>query len=72
LQYWAVSVLDLPVCAWVGDHDPVHLDAVIITEIKKLLPIELSVVVGNDGVRDPETENNDLDKIYCLLVIRTR
>jgi hypothetical protein len=27
----------------------------------------MGAVVGDDGVADPEVENNILDKIYCLL-----
>jgi hypothetical protein len=51
----------------VGDRGPVYLDVVIITEIQELLLGERSVVVSDDGVWDPEMENNVLDKIYCLV-----
>jgi hypothetical protein len=50
-----------------GDHSPVHLDVVVITKIQELFPGELGVVVRDDGVGDPEAENNILDKTYCLL-----
>jgi hypothetical protein len=46
---------------------PIHPDVVVITEIQEIFPGELSVVVGDDGVRDPEVENNVLDEIYYLL-----
>jgi hypothetical protein len=51
----------------VGDRNPVHPDVVIITEIQELFPGKLSVIVGDDGGRDPEMENDVLDKIYYLL-----
>jgi hypothetical protein len=51
----------------VGDCGPVHSDGVVMTEIQELLPGELSVVVGDDGVWDPKAENNVLDKIYRVL-----
>jgi hypothetical protein len=44
----------------------VYLDVVIISEIQELFPSELSACVDDDGVRDPEMENDVLDKIYCL------
>jgi hypothetical protein len=50
----------------VGDRGLVHLDVVIITEIKELLLGELGAVVS-DGVGDPKIENNVLDKTHCLL-----
>jgi hypothetical protein len=49
---------------WVADRGPVHPDVVIIAEIQELLPGELGAVVSDDGVRDPEMENNVLDKIH--------
>jgi hypothetical protein len=51
----------------VCDCDPVHLDVVIIREIQEFFPRELSVVVGDNEVRDPEAENDVLDEIHCLL-----
>jgi hypothetical protein len=45
----------------------VHPDLIIITEIQEFFPDELSAVVGADGVRDLKTENDVLDKIYCML-----
>jgi hypothetical protein len=32
-----------------------------------IFPGELSVIVGDDGVKDLEMENDVLDKIYCML-----
>jgi hypothetical protein len=46
-------MLNLPVCAWVGDCGLVHLDVI---EIQELLPGELNAVVGDDGVWDPKME----------------
>jgi hypothetical protein len=51
----------------VCDRDPVHLDVVIITEIQEPFPDELSAIVGDDGLRDPKTENDVPDEIHCLL-----
>jgi hypothetical protein len=67
LQYKAISALDLPVRAWVGDCGPVHPNFVTITEIQEIFPGELSVVVSDEGVRDPKTENDAPDEIHCLL-----
>jgi hypothetical protein len=50
----------------VCDHGLVYPD-VIITEIQELFTGELSAVVDDDGVRDPETENDVLDEIHTLL-----
>jgi hypothetical protein len=49
----------------VGYRGPVQLNAIIV-KIQELLPDELVVIVGDDGVRDPKMENNVLDKIHCL------
>jgi hypothetical protein len=51
----------------VGYHCPVHPDVVVIRKIQEFFPDELSVVVGDDGVRDPEVENDVLAEINCLL-----
>jgi hypothetical protein len=59
-------MLDLPICKQVGDCGLVHPDVVIITEIQEFFLDELSVVVGDDGVRDPKMKNDVLDEIYCL------
>jgi hypothetical protein len=67
MQYQAVSVLDLPVCMRVGYRGPVHPDVAVITEIQENFPGELSVVVGDDGVGDPEMETDVRDEIHCLL-----
>jgi hypothetical protein len=60
-------MLDLPVCAWVGDHGPVHPDIIIIIEIQEIFPDELGAIVDDDVVRDPKIKNDVLDEIYCLL-----
>jgi phosphatidate phosphatase APP1 len=51
----------------VGDHGPVHLDVVIITKILEIFPDELGTIIGDDGFRDPEIENDVLDEIYYPL-----
>jgi hypothetical protein len=60
-------MLDLSSCAWMGDHGPVHLDCCGYHINLGTFPSEMGAVVGDDGVADPEVENNILDKIYCLL-----
>jgi hypothetical protein len=67
LQYQAVSALDLSIREWMGYHGPIHSEVVIVTEIQQFFPGELSVVVGDNGVRDPEIENDVLDEIHHLL-----
>jgi hypothetical protein len=67
LLYHAVSALDLPVCMRVGYRGPVHPDVAVITEIQENFPSELSVVIGDDGVGDPEMENDVRDEIHYLL-----
>jgi hypothetical protein len=49
----------------VGDHDPVHSDAIVITEIQFLYG-ELSAIVIGDRVGDPEIENDALDETHGL------
>jgi hypothetical protein len=51
----------------VGDRGLVLPDVVVTTEIKELLLGEVDVVVGDDGVGEPKTLNNVLDKTQCLL-----
>jgi hypothetical protein len=67
LQYQTIRAFNLPICMRVGYHCPVHLDVVIITEIQEFFPVELSAVVGDDGFRNPEMENDVLDEIHYLL-----
>jgi hypothetical protein len=52
---------------WVGDHGLVHIDVIVITEIQECFSCELSAVVDNDRVRDPEMKNDVSDEIYGLL-----
>jgi hypothetical protein len=52
---------------WVGECGPVHADVMVVTEIQDFFSSELSVVVGNDRVRDPEMKNDVLNEIYSLL-----
>jgi hypothetical protein len=66
LQYHAVSVLDLPVCVWVGDHGTVHTDVIVVIEILEIFSYELSVIVDDDRVRDPKIENDVLDENHGL------
>jgi hypothetical protein len=63
----SIEVLDLPVHSRVRDRGPVHPNVIIITEILEFFCSELSAFDGDDGVRDPEMENDVLDEIYCLL-----
>jgi hypothetical protein len=51
----------------VGDRGPVHTNVIVVTEIQEFFSGELSVVAGNDRVRDPEMKNDVLDEIYDLL-----
>jgi hypothetical protein len=60
-------VLDLPIGAQVGDCGLVHLDVVVITEIQDIFPVELSVVVNDDGIRYLIVDNDVLDEIHYLL-----
>jgi hypothetical protein len=48
---------------WVSDRGLVHTNVLIITEINEFFPGELGAIVGVDGVRDSEIENDVLDKI---------
>jgi hypothetical protein len=50
----------------VGNCGPVHTDVTAVTEIQDFFSGELSVVVGNDRVRNPETKNDVLDEIHDL------
>jgi hypothetical protein len=52
---------------WVGDHDPVHVDVIVITEIQDFFSDQLSVVVGNNRVRNPKTKNHVLNEIHGML-----
>jgi hypothetical protein len=67
LQYHTVSSLNLPVSSWVGHHDPIYSDVMVVTEVQELLSSELSAVIGNDRIRYPETEDDILDEIHRLL-----
>jgi hypothetical protein len=58
---------DLPVHMWVGYRGSEHLDVVVITEIQDIFPVELSVIVSDDGIRDLIVENDVLDEIHYLL-----
>jgi hypothetical protein len=50
----------------VGDHGPVHVDVIVIIEIKEFFSGELSAVVDNDRVRNPKAENDVLAEIHGL------
>jgi hypothetical protein len=47
--------------------DPVHPDVVILAEIQELSADELGVVVGDDGVRDPETMDDVGEERHRML-----
>jgi hypothetical protein len=51
----------------VEDRGPIHADVIVITEMQEFFFGELSAVVGNDTIRDPETKNDVLDEIHDLL-----
>jgi hypothetical protein len=46
----AVRALNLPVRARVRHGGPVNADVVVIAELEKFLPCELSAIVRDDGV----------------------
>jgi hypothetical protein len=54
LQNHAVGTLYLPIRHGVSHGGLVHPDVVILAEVQELFAGELGVVVGDDGVRDPE------------------
>jgi hypothetical protein len=58
-------MVDLPVCSGVSDYCPIYSDVVVATEVQELFG-ELGVVVSDDIIRNPEAENNILDKTYCF------
>jgi hypothetical protein len=58
LQDHAIGTFDLLVHSGVCHGHPIHVDMVIIAEIKKLFASELCAVVSNDGIWDPEAMNN--------------
>jgi hypothetical protein len=58
LQDHAVGMLELPVCLEVCHGCPIHMNMVIITEIKELFTSELCAIIGDDGVWDPEAMDN--------------
>jgi hypothetical protein len=41
---------------WVGYRGLVHVDVIVITEIQKFFSGELSAILGDDRVRDPQNE----------------
>jgi hypothetical protein len=43
------------------------MDVIVVTKIQEFLSGELSVVVGNDRVMNPEVKNDVLDEIHGLL-----
>jgi hypothetical protein len=48
----------------VGDRSLVHVDVIVITGIQEFFSGELSAVVSDDRVRNPEIENDVLDEIH--------
>jgi hypothetical protein len=67
LQYHVINALNLLICKRVGNHSPIHVDVIVVTEIQKFFFGELSTIVGNDRVRDPKTKNDVLDKVHIFL-----
>jgi hypothetical protein len=67
LQDHAVGTLELPVRLEVCHGCPIHMNMVIIAEIKELFTSELRVVVSDDGVWDPEAMDNVSKEEHRLL-----
>jgi hypothetical protein len=67
LQDHAVGMFDLPVRSGVRYGCPIHADMVIVAEIKELFAGELCVIVGDDGVWDPEAMDNISKEEHHLL-----
>jgi hypothetical protein len=58
---------------WVGDHGPVHADVIVIIEIQESFFGELSTIVGNDRVKDPEVKMMSwMKSMACLVPILAR
>jgi hypothetical protein len=51
----------------VRNSRPVHTDVVVVAEVKKFLPCELGVVVGDDRVGYAEAVNDVCEERYRLL-----
>jgi hypothetical protein len=65
-------MLDLPVRPGVCHGYPINTDMVIVAKIKELFISELRVVVGDDGVWDPEAMNNIGEEEHRLLRLDSR
>jgi hypothetical protein len=46
---------------------PVHTDVVVFAEVQELLPSELRVIVGDDGVWDPKVMDDICKERHRLL-----
>jgi hypothetical protein len=67
LQNHAVGTFYLPIRHGVSHGGPVHPDVVILAEVQELSAGELGVVVGDDGVRDPEVMDDvgeECDRLF--------
>jgi hypothetical protein len=49
-------MLYLPIRHGVSYGGPVHPDVVVLAEVQELLASELGAVVGDDRVRDPQSD----------------
>jgi hypothetical protein len=67
LQNHTVGTLHLPIRHGVSYGGPVHTDVVVLAEVQELLPSELRVVVGDDGVRDPKAMDDVCEERHRLL-----
>jgi hypothetical protein len=54
LQNHVVGTFYLPIRHGVSYDGPVHSNVVVLAEVQELSASELSAVVGDDGVRNPE------------------
>jgi hypothetical protein len=66
LQNHTVGTLYLPIHHGVSYGGPVHPDVVVLAEVQELFASELCAVVGDDGVRDPETMDDVGEECHRL------
>jgi hypothetical protein len=67
LQDHVVGVFNPPVHPGVRHGSSVHMDMVIIAEIKEFFVGELCAIIGDDGVWDPEAMDNISKEEHRLL-----
>jgi hypothetical protein len=72
LQDHVIGMLELPVRSEVCHGCPIHMNMVIVAEIKELFTSELRAVVGDDGVWDLEAMDNVGKEEHRLLGFDSR